>query len=165
MFGDVFRGRRVLVTGHTGFKGAWLTHWLLALGADVVGLSLAPNTNPSLFEILRLADRCVHHEHDLRDADGIGPILRHHPVEVVLHLAAQSLVRASYRDPRATFETNVQGTVNLLEALRQQPGWRAIVVVTSDKCYENLGDLAPVGGYRESDALGGHDPYSASKPR
>jgi CDP-glucose 4,6-dehydratase len=160
MFGDTFRGRRVLITGHTGFKGAWLSHWLLELGAQVTGVALAPNTEPALFNILDLEPRLNHNLLDIRDDVRLAAVMSAVQPEVILHLAAQPLVRLSYAEPRTTWETNVLGTVNVLEAVRACPAVRACVVVTSDKCYENREQL---WGYRETDAMGGHDPYSASK--
>jgi CDP-glucose 4,6-dehydratase len=161
MFADAFRGRRVLLTGHTGFKGAWLGEWLLGLGAEVHGLALAPDTTPSLFALLDLERRFASHRIvDVRDPAGVhAAVAAIHP-EIVLHLAAQPLVRLSYREPAATWATNVQGTIHVLEAVRSVGGVRACVVVTSDKCYENR---EQVWGYRETDAMGGHDPYSSSK--
>lgn len=159
-FGGFYRGRRVLVTGHTGFKGSWLSHWLLQLGAEVHGLALAPVTSPALFEVLGLAPRMHHRLLDVRDAAGVALAVQAIAPEVVLHLAAQPLVRASYRSARETWETNVLGTVHLLEAMRTTASVRACVVITSDKCYANHEDGR---AYRESDALGGADPYSASK--
>lgn len=161
MFSGAFRGRRVLVTGHTGFKGSWLCEWLLDLGAEVSGLALAPDTSPALFQVLGLDQRLAsHHLVDVRDAAALNAAVAETQPEVVFHLAAQPLVRLSYREPAATWATNVQGTVHLLEAIRAAPMVRACVVVTSDKCYENR---EQVWGYRENDAMGGHDPYSASK--
>lgn len=154
------RDRRVLVTGHTGFKGAWLSHWLLDEGAVVAGYALAPDTEPSLFRLLGLADRLHHVEADIRDADRVVAEVTAFRPDLVLHLAAQPLVRRSYREPRLTWETNVLGTVNVLEAVRRCPSVQACVVVTSDKCYENR---EWVWGYREDEPMGGHDPYSASK--
>lgn len=159
-FGDLYRNRRVLVTGHTGFKGAWLCEWLLGLGAQVTGYSLAAPTSPALSELLGLRSRLDHVEADVRDRERLAAVVRAAAPDFVFHLAAQPLVRESYRTPVATFEVNVLGTVHLLEALR---GWDrpcAAVLVTSDKCYENRDWLF---GYREDDALGGADPYSASK--
>jgi CDP-glucose 4,6-dehydratase len=155
-----YLGRRVLVTGHTGFKGAWLTLWLRELGARVAGYACDVPTQPSLFEVLRLSDDVDHHTGDVRDAERLAWVVQREQPEVVFHLAAQALVRRSAEEPRATFETNVLGTVNLLEAVRQTPGTRVLVGVTSDKCYAN-GDNG--GEFHEGDALGGADPYSASK--
>lgn len=160
MFGGVFDGRRVLVTGNTGFKGSWLCRWLLDLGAEVSGLALPPAGDPALFTALVLGDRIDHFEVDVRDATAVCKAVGLIAPEVVFHLAAQPLVRASYADPKATWDINVGGTVNLLEAVRCCESVRSCVVVSSDKCYENR---EWVWGYRESDAMGGHDPYSASK--
>ncbi|HVY12764.1 MAG TPA: CDP-glucose 4,6-dehydratase, partial [Alphaproteobacteria bacterium] len=156
---DFWSGKRVFVTGHTGFKGSWLTLWLSNLGAEVCGYSLAPDTTPALFNALRIDELCQHHMGDIRDAQKLAAAMQAFKPDIVLHLAAQPLVLRSYREPSETFETNVQGTVNVLEACRQA-GPRAIVVVTTDKCYLNRGWLWP---YREDEALGGDDPYSASK--
>jgi CDP-glucose 4,6-dehydratase len=155
-----FANARVLVTGHTGFKGSWLCEWLLALGADVTGFALDPDTSPSLFNQLGLADRLRHIVGDVRNFEALGQVTRETQPRFIFHLAAQPLVRRSYREPRYTWETNVLGTVNLLESLRLIDGPCAAVVVTSDKCYENQEWMH---GYRESDPLGGHDPYSSSK--
>ena len=157
---DFWRGKRVLLTGHTGFKGAWLALWLHRLGAQVTGLALAPSTVPSLFDVARLSELCDHHVVDVRDAAAVANVAHRARPHVVLHLAAQALVRASYRDPLATFATNVMGTAHLLDALRGQDDARVAVVVTTDKVYANREWAHP---YREGDALGGHDPYSASK--
>jgi CDP-glucose 4,6-dehydratase len=159
---DFWAGRRVLLTGHTGFKGAWLSLWLQALGAKVCGLAPGPPTRPSLYELARVAaemeaERAV----DVRDAEGVRAALREERPEVVLHLAAQPMVRRSLRDPALTYAVNVLGTVNVLEAVRLEPDdVRAVVVVTSDKCYENPGDSRR---FVEGDPLGGSDPYSSSK--
>ena len=155
-----WRGRRVLLTGHTGFKGGWLAIRLAQLGAEVTGLALAPSTTPDLFSLARIADGLTHRECDVRDRAGVADVVRAARPEIVLHLAAQPLVRASYADPLATFATNVMGTAHLLDACRDSAGLRVIVVVTTDKVYSNLEHPYP---YRETDALGGHDPYSASK--
>ncbi len=156
-----WQGRRVFLTGHTGFKGGWLALWLSRLGAEVVGYSLAPPSTPALFDLLDLQARLFAHQlADIRDLERLKQAVRHAQPEVVFHLAAQPLVRASYRSPIETCETNIMGTANLLEALRDIDSVRAVVVVTSDKCYENREWLWP---YRENEALGGHDPYSASK--
>lgn len=152
-------GRRVFVTGHTGFKGSWLTLWLSAMGSDVAGYALPPD-DPGLFRSARLHELVRHTEGDVRDAGALAGALARHEPEVVLHLAAQALVRPSYRDPVATYATNVMGTVHLLEAVRRTPSVRAVVVVTSDKCYENR---EWDWGYRETEAMGGADPYSSSK--
>jgi CDP-glucose 4,6-dehydratase len=153
-------GRRVLITGHTGFKGSWLALWLSRLGADVAGFALAPPTEPSLFTSARVADGIVDLRGDVRDLTRLRVALAEHEPEVIFHLAAQPLVRLSYAQPVDTFATNVMGTVNLLEAARHAESVRSIVLVTSDKCYENK---EWVWGYREHEAMGGHDPYSASK--
>jgi CDP-glucose 4,6-dehydratase len=155
-----WRGRRVLVTGITGFKGGWLALWLKKLGATVIGYSKPPPTTPSLFESARLAEWIEWTEGDVRDGAHLRRVVSQSEVEIVFHLAAQPLVRASYEAPVETFETNVIGTVNLLEALRGHSPTRAAVIVTTDKCYENREWCWP---YRETDALGGHDPYSSSK--
>ncbi len=155
-----WRGRRVLLTGHTGFKGSWLGLWLQHLGAQVTGYALAPPTQPSLFAVARVASGMTSHLADIRDPTRLNEALRAAQPEIVLHLAAQALVRQGYADPVATYATNVMGTVNLLEAVRQTPGVRAVVIVTSDKCYENR---EWVWGYRENEPLGGRDPYSSSK--
>lgn len=156
-----WHGKRVLVTGHTGFKGAWLTAYLSRLEARVTGVSLAPNTSPSLFEAAAIV-RLVSDSHfvDIRDAAALGSVVESARPEVVFHLAAQSLVRSGYGNPLGTFETNVMGTVNLLEALRKSGSAQVAVMVTTDKVYENRERAQP---YVESDPLGGHDPYSASK--
>jgi len=156
-----WRGRRVLLTGHTGFKGAWLAIWLHELGAEVHGFALDPPTAPNLFDDAAVARGLASDERaDLRDPAGIAASTSRVRPEIVLHLAAQSLVRLSHREPLATFATNVMGTAHVLDAARRSPDVRAIVVVTSDKCYENRERLEP---YHEEDALGGRDPYSASK--
>jgi CDP-glucose 4,6-dehydratase len=157
---SAFRERRVFVTGHTGFKGAWLSEWLLALGAKVTGLALPPATTPSLFDELGLAQRLVDLRGDVRSLETLRREIAAHRPEVIFHLAAQAIVRAGYAEPEPTFATNVMGTVNLLEAVRVAKRPCVVVVVTSDKCYEDHGHRRP---YREGDPLGGYDPYSASK--
>jgi CDP-glucose 4,6-dehydratase len=155
-----WKARRVFLTGHTGFKGGWLATWLLSLGAEVKGYGLTPETRPSYFESCELGRRMESIIGDVRDRHKLACELRNFEPEVVFHLAAQPIVRRSYREPVETFAVNVMGTVHFLEAARDLPSLRSIVIVTSDKCYENR-DW--VWGYREDDRLGGHDPYSASK--
>lgn len=157
---NCWKGTRVLVTGHTGFKGGWLSLWLQKNGADVLGYALAPPTNPSLFESANVARGMQSVIGDIRDYDAVAKVMAGFRPEVVFHLAAQSLVIPSYADPIGTYATNVMGTVHLLEAARVAANPRAFVVVTSDKCYENS---EWVWGYRESDPMGGRDPYSNSK--
>lgn len=157
---NFFRNKKVLVTGHTGFKGAWLSHVLLNSGAKVVGVSLDPPTKPNLFETLNLEDHLAHYKADIRDLDKLQEIFSKEKPEVIFHFAAQALVREGYRDPHFTFSTNVLGTVNVLEAVRIVGGARAVVVATTDKVYKNIGMAQP---YKEEDVLGGKDPYSASK--
>ena len=157
---DFWHGRRVLLTGHTGFKGAWLSLWLERLGAQVFGYSLAPPSTPSLFESAGLGARMRGVDADVRDLPSLKQAFGESRPEIVFHLAAQALVRPSYDDPVSTFSTNVMGTVNVLEAARECGTLRSLVVVTSDKCYENR---EWPWGYRENEAMGGHDPYSSSK--
>lgn len=157
-FQDVFKNRRVLITGHTGFKGSWLSLWLNNLGAKIVGLSLPPNIEPSHFQYLNLD--VENFFVDIRDVNLVKDVLDQMQPEIVFHLAAQPLVRRSYDDPLETWSTNVMGTANLLDACRQISSVKAIVCITTDKCYDNQ---EWVWGYRETDRLGGHDPYSASK--
>ena len=155
-----FSGKRVFVTGQTGFKGTWLTFLLRELGADVMGYALAPDAGPSHFEMLNLGTKINHVVGDIRDARALTAALGAFRPEYVFHLAAQALVKKSYVDPVDTISTNVMGSVHLLDAVRQCNSVRSLVYVTSDKCYENV---EWVWGYRENDRLGGHDPYSASK--
>lgn len=157
---DFWHGRRVLLTGHTGFKGGWLALWLQRLGAELTGVSLEPATTPNLFGLAQVAGGLDSRICDIRDAEALMNIVRQVQPEIVLHLAAQPLVRVSYRDPQATFSTNVMGTAHVLEALRGLASVKVAVMVTTDKVYRNLEYAYP---YREEDALGGHDPYSASK--
>ena len=157
---EFWRGKRVFLTGHTGFKGSWLWTWLSEMGAAVRGYALAPDTVPSMFQAGALDKRGEHIVGDIRDAASLRARLREFQPQIVFHLAAQPLVRRSYREPLETFATNIQGTANLLDACRDLPDLRGVVIVTSDKCYENREWLWP---YREVDRLGGFDPYSASK--
>ena len=157
---DAYRGRSVLVTGHTGFKGGWLACWLKALGARVRGYSLPPETKPSFFEAARVFEGLASSFGDVRDLRALSRVAADARPDVVFHLAAQPLVRRSYREPYYTFDVNVMGTAAVLEACRRTPSVKAVVVVTTDKCYENQDEGRP---FRESDRLGGHDPYSASK--
>jgi CDP-glucose 4,6-dehydratase len=159
-FADTFRGKRVLVTGHTGFKGSWLCEWLLDLGARVTGFALPPATQPSLFEQLGLAGRLDHVIGDIRELTAVQGVVARAAPDFVFHLAAQPLVRLSYEQPVETYATNVMGTVHLLESLRGVRKPCAVVVVTTDKCYENR---EWVHSYREEDPMGGYDPYSSSK--
>lgn len=158
MFGGIYKGRNVFVTGHTGFKGSWLCLWLKELGANVTGYSLPPPTDPNHFALLYLG--MVSITGDIRDFGKLKQAIQRCQPEIAFHLAAQPLVRYSYKNPVETFETNVIGTVNVLEACRQTESVKAIVNITSDKCYENR---EWVWGYRENDPMGGYDPYSASK--
>jgi CDP-glucose 4,6-dehydratase len=159
-FNDAYRGRKVLVTGHTGFKGSWLAFWLRQLGAEVAGYSIGIPTEPSNFEILSLDRDLRHHTGDIRDRAAFARVLDEFRPDVVFHLAAQSLVRRSYDDPVTTFETNTMGMVTVLECLRTRPWISAAVLITSDKAYRND---EWCWGYRETDALAGRDPYSGSK--
>jgi len=160
MFSDVYKGKRVLVTGHTGFKGSWLCTWLLDLGAEVAGYSLDIPTTPSNFEVSNLISRITHFDGDVRDRENLNRVFESFQPEIVFHLAAQAIVRRSYEEPVFTFETNALGTMNVLECIRRQRSVQAAVIITSDKCYQNIGWL---WGYRENDRLGGEEPYSASK--
>lgn len=157
---SIFQGRRVLVTGSTGFKGSWLCTWLLKLGAEVSGFALPPEPDAPLFDQLRLRERIDQHDGDIRDMDAVRAMLAATRPDIVFHLAAQPLVRYSYDEPKLTFDTNVAGAINLLDAIRDDDNVQALVFVTSDKAYRNK---EWVWGYRENDELGGHDPYSASK--
>lgn len=158
-FADFFRGRTVLITGHTGFKGSWLAVWLRELGAKVIGYSTQAPSRPSHFEAARLEEKLVHVDGDVRDFERLHEVMRRHRPSIVFHLAAQALVREGYRDRRYTFETNYMGTINVVEAA-SAVGVEVVVPITTDKCYENR---EWIWGYRESDRLGGQDPYSASK--
>ena len=160
MFSDVYKGKKILVTGHTGFKGAWLCQWLLKLGAQVVGYSKDIPTTPSLFEALSLEDRLTHYVADVRDLEKLASVITSERPDFVFHLAAQAIVSTSYKNPIETISTNVLGTSNVLEAIRSVEHKCVVVMITSDKCYENVEWL---WGYKETDQLGGKDIYSASK--
>lgn len=157
---DFWRGKRVFITGHTGFKGTWLSLWLYLLGARVTGYSLAPPTVPSLFVLSGLSEKIQSIEGDTRDAKTLLDSMSKCEPEIVIHMAAQAIVRKSYREPVMTYSTNIMGTVHLLEAVRQIEGVKAVLNVTSDKCYENR---ECIRGYQETDPMGGFDPYSSSK--
>jgi CDP-glucose 4,6-dehydratase len=160
LFNNIYNSRRVFITGHTGFKGSWLSTWLHLLGAKVIGYALKPPTDPNMYEILDLNGKLDSITGDIRDFEKLKQVLSDFKPEIIFHLAAQPIVRLSYADPRETFETNIIGTVNVIEAARKVHSVKAIVNVTSDKCYENK---EWVYGYRENDPMGGHDPYSSSK--
>lgn len=160
MFNQFYRGKKILVTGHTGFKGSWMSLWLKELGAEVAGLSLSVPTQPSHFSALKLEKKMHHFLGDVRKLEDIKKVLNDFKPDLVFHLAAEAIVFRCYENPVAAFDTNVMGTVNMLEALRTCPSVKAAVMITSDKCYENV---EWEWGYRESDRLGGKDPYSASK--
>lgn len=160
MSNNFWKEKRVFITGHTGFKGSWLSIWLQTMGVNLTGYALAPPTQPSLFEMARVSDDMTSIIGDIRDLSHLKQAIADFQPEIIIHLAAQPLVRQSYEDPVATYQTNVMGTVNLLETVRQVGGVRAVVNVTSDKCYENR---EWVWGYRENDPMGGYDPYSNSK--
>ncbi len=158
LFSGIYKGKKVFLTGHTGFKGSWMALWLNKLGAEVYGYSLEPAYSPSHYKLLGLKiDETIN---DIRDYSKLRNAIKSFNPDIVIHMAAQPLVRLSYKEPRETFETNVMGTVNLLNASREADSLKAIVNITTDKCYENR---EWVWGYRENDPMGGHDPYSASK--
>lgn len=160
MFGDYFRDKKVLVLGHTGFKGAWLSEWLIMLGADVAGVAIDVPTTPALFKDLNLSERLNDHRCDIRNLDALLAVFAQEAPEVVFHLAAQPIVSEGYADPKMTFDTNLGGTINVLEAIRATSSVKKAIMITSDKCYHNHEWSF---GYRETDQLGGKDPYSASK--
>ncbi len=160
-FDNIYQGKRVLITGHTGFKGSWLSLWLAELGADVFGYALTPPTNPSLFEDAQVASIMAGHEiGDVRDSDHLKAYVAEVQPEIVFHMAAQPLVKLSYDEPVETYSTNVMGTVHLLNAIRYTNSVRVCQVITSDKCYDNR---EWAYAYRENDPVGGYDPYSSSK--
>jgi CDP-glucose 4,6-dehydratase len=160
MFSGIYKHRRVLVTGHTGFKGSWLCEWLLSLGAEVAGYAIGVPTEPAHYTVLGLNDRVQNFEGDIRDRNVLQAVFQTFKPEIVFHLAAQPIVRLSYEMPAYTFETNTLGTLNVLECIRASSSVTAGVIITSDKCYKNQ---EWIWGYRETDVLGGDDPYSASK--
>ena len=160
MHTEFWKNKKILITGHTGFKGSWLSLWLQSMGANVVGYALAPPSSPSLFEVAQVVQGMISLNGDIRNAEQIQMAMSQYQPEIVIHMAAQSLVRYSYQNPVETYATNVMGTVHVLEAIRQVPSVKAVVVITSDKCYENREWL---WSYREDDAMGGYDPYSNSK--
>jgi CDP-glucose 4,6-dehydratase len=155
-----WNGKRVLLTGHTGFKGSWLSLWLQSMGAQVVGYALAPPTNPSLFDVAEVGKGMTSIIGDIRDLAKLQAVFAEYSPEIVIHMAAQPLVRYSYQNPVETYSTNVMGTVHVLEAVRNTPGVKAVVNITTDKCYENR---EWAWGYRENEPMGGYDPYSNSK--
>jgi CDP-glucose 4,6-dehydratase len=155
-----FKGKKVLITGHTGFKGSWLAEILCQWGADVVGLALPPHTQPSMYEVLQLDQKVKTYTVDIRDFEKVLDVFHKEKPEIVFHLAAQAIVKLSYDDPLKTYSTNVLGTANVLQAIRQTSSIKSAVIITSDKAYKNVEWVYP---YRETDVLGGHDPYSASK--
>ncbi len=159
-FNNIYKGKTVLITGDTGFKGSWLALWLLNLGANVVGFALSPKTEKDNYAVCNLGDKLTHIDGDIRNYKSISKVFFEYEPEIVFHLAAQALVMESYKDPLNTFSTNVMGTVNLFEAIRHTPSVKVAINITSDKCYENN---EWIYGYREIDPLGGKDPYSASK--
>tara|TARA_E500000331_G_scaffold357069_1_gene417432 strand:+ start:612 stop:1700 length:1089 start_codon:yes stop_codon:yes gene_type:complete len=160
MFNDFYKGKKVLVTGHTGFKGSWLSAWLLNLGAEVTGYSIDVPSEPSLFEDLRLSEKIVDIRGDVRDLNSLSGALNDHSPDMVFHLAAQPIVRRSYDDPVETFTTNAIGSLNILEVVRESNSVKSLVMITSDKAYRNV---EWIWGYKEDDLLGGEDPYSSSK--
>jgi CDP-glucose 4,6-dehydratase len=160
MFNDIYKGKKVFLTGHSGFKGSWLTLWLESLGAEVLGYSLEPNTNPSMFEELRIYGHCRNEFGNILDSKHLEEVMSEFKPDIVFHLAAQPLVRLSYSEPKMTYETNVIGTLNVLEAARKCESVKAFVNITTDKCYENM---EVNRGYKETEPMGGYDMYSSSK--
>lgn len=159
-FLNIYKGKKVLITGHTGFKGAWLSIWLKMKGADVIGYSLDPDHKNGIFETSKISEQIIDHRKNICNLNELKKVFEKEKPEIVFHLAAQALVIKSYNDPVSTFETNVMGTVNVLEAIKHTPSVKAAVIITTDKCYENKETLK---GYTEDEPMGGHDPYSASK--
>ncbi len=159
-FNDFYFGKKVLITGHTGFKGSWLAIWLQHLGAEVIGYALDPPTDPSIYELCHVSDFITSIIGDVRNLEHLNSVIRREEPEIIFHLAAQSLVKRSYKEPVETYSTNIIGTAHLLEAVRRSPSVKAVVIISSDKCYKNN---EWYWGYRETDTLGGADPYSSSK--
>jgi len=160
LFDGIYNEKNVLVTGHTGFKGSWLSIWLNELGANVIGYALDPYTEKDNFVVTNLSDKITDLRGEIRDFDNLLRTFKEEKPEIIFHLAAQPLVRLSYKEPRETYEVNVMGTVNVLEAARQSDSVKTVIIITSDKCYENN---EWIWGYRENDPMGGYDPYSSSK--
>ena len=160
LFNNFYKGKRVLITGHTGFKGSWLSIWLKSLGAIVIGYGLDPYTQEDNFVITNLKDEIIDIRGDIRDSEKLEEVFAKYKPEIVFHLAAQALVRQSYTNPKETYETNVMGTLNVLECIRNSNTVKVAIMITTDKCYKNL---EQIWGYREDDPMGGYDPYSSSK--
>lgn len=161
MFNNIYQGRTVLVTGHTGFKGSWLSIWLAAMGAKVIGYSLDPYNDRAIYNTAKVSRHLIADiRADLRNAEKLEETIEKYKPEIVFHLAAQALVKESYVHPKETYETNIMGTINLLEAIRKSDSVKTAIMITSDKCYENI---EQIWGYRENDRMGGYDPYSSSK--
>lgn len=159
-FGNIYKGKTVLITGHTGFKGSWMAIWLTYLGANVIGYALDPHTEYDNFVLSKIGDKIIDIRGDIRNRDKLNKVFEEYRPEFVFHMAAQPIVSISYENPVETYETNVMGTINVLEAIRKTQETKVGIMITTDKCYQNL---EQVWGYRESDALGGYDPYSSSK--
>lgn len=160
IFKNIYKNKRILITGHTGFKGTWLTLWLKELGAEILGYSLEPHTNPSMFNLCNTKDNIRNIIGDIRDSENLEKVMLDFKPDIIFHLAAQPLVRLSYNEPKLTYETNVIGTLNVYEAAKKCNSVQVIVCITTDKCYENKEWSY---GYRENDPMGGYDPYSSSK--
>ena len=160
LFNNFYKGKRVLITGHTGFKGSWLSIWLLTLGATVIGYALDPYTNEDNFVASKLKNKVIDIRGDIRDYKKLSEIIYIYKPEIIFHLAAQALVKKSYENPKETYETNVMGTLNILECIKNSASVKVAVMVTTDKCYKNI---EQIWGYRENDPMGGYDPYSSSK--
>jgi len=159
-FNNIYKGKRVLVTGHTGFKGSWMTIWLNELGAEVIGYALDPYTEKDNYVLSNLSDKIIDIRGDIRDREKLAEVFEKYKPEIVFHLAAQPLVRLSYDIPVETYEVNVMGTINIMECIRKTPETKVGIMITTDKCYENK---EQIWGYREDEAMGGYDPYSSSK--